>query len=213
MANALDIGTAAGGLTIALVVLRLNLWRAILCVAPSSMRVERDDDGEHMDLPMQLEQLSQELRSFGFSAIGSRREKPALASPTVSYDFANPQERAFATLYLGRDGRPRLYFLTPTTHGGFVITANYRRPARQLQGRYLSGGLEHIPLERIYKAHQKRMEGFEAVGPFTLEGRIEAARAWFSGYGRSEIRQQNLHGLLWSVGTLGIVAAALFGRG
>jgi hypothetical protein len=89
--------------------------------------------------------------------------------------------------------------MTPTQGGGFVITANHRRPSRAVRGHYLVGGLPDVPVERLLKTHQKRLEGFEPEGTFSPEARLEAARAWFKGPGRWEVRVQNINGLLFTI--------------
>ena len=104
------------------------------------------------------------------------------------------------------------YFLTPTVGSGFVITGNHHRPARELKGRYLSGALESLSAARVFTAHLRRVPEIGApAGDYTQEARLAAAGAWFAGPGAVEVRQQNALGLLWTVGTVGMVAAAIFG--
>ncbi|MHB8875713.1 MAG: hypothetical protein ACYC8T_18665 [Myxococcaceae bacterium] len=202
-----------GALALGGLVLYLNLWRAVLCVAPASLIIDADAPADGMTVPDELSGLHKELLSLGFVPVGSHIEKPRLTFETVSYDFANPAERAFATLYLSRRGEPRLYFLTQTEGGAFAITADHRRPSTEKPGRYLSGWLEERSLGRLFKAHQRRAATLgTAAGRFDQVGRLEAAKSWFAGPGRGEVRAQNLHGLLWSVGTLGMVGAAIFGK-
>lgn len=211
--NALDLMVAAVGVAVAAWVLRIHLWRAVLCVAPGSMRLEWDAPADAVKLPSELEPLAKELTALHFVPLGSHVERPRLERETVSFDFAHPTERAFATLYVGRDGSSRLYFLSRLQHGAFVITANYRRPARELPGRYYSGAIEQANAERLFKAHLRRAATLgQPEASLDPEGRLAAARDWFSGPGRAEVRLQNLHGLLWTVGTLGILAAAIFGK-
>ncbi|MBI3184537.1 MAG: hypothetical protein HYZ28_20570 [Myxococcales bacterium] len=195
------------------VVLYLNLWRAVLCLWPPSIRIEAEVPADKMQVPAELSALEKEVLSLGFRPVGSRFEKPRFTRETISYDYACDKDGAFATLYLSRDGSPRLYFLTRTDQGAFVISANYRRPAREVPGRYFSAGLEDVSPERVYKAHLRRTASFGApIGRLDQEGRLEAARHWFSGPGRVEVRQKNLHGLLWSLASLGMVAVAVFGK-
>ncbi|MFZ5470666.1 MAG: hypothetical protein ACOZIN_14635 [Myxococcota bacterium] len=213
MVNVLDLFIGLVGLALAGFVLQKNLWRALLCVAPHSMRIEPDAPADAMRVPGELSRLEADVKALGFVPIGSRLERPRLTKELVSYDFAHVEDKVFVTLYLGRDRRPRLYFLSHTDRDAFVITANYRRPAREVPGRYFCGALEDASTERVFKAHQRRVASFGSpVGRFDQEGRLAAARAWFGGPGKVEVRLQNLHGLLWSVGTLGMVAAALFGK-
>lgn len=200
------------GLALAGFMLYRNFWRAILCIAPSTLEVDAEDPPDRMKVPRELSPMAEQLGALGFVPIGTRREKPKFAAAMLFHDFACPNEGVFATLSLGRDLKPCLYFLTRTEQDGFVITANYRRPAKEIPGRYLAGSLDDFPPVRVYKAHLKRIGPLARSGDYTQAGRLEAAEAWYAGPGRSEIRQQNLQGLVWTVGTLGILAAAVFGK-
>jgi hypothetical protein len=205
-----ELTTALVGLALAVMLLKLNLWRAVLFLAPASVRVDTEAPADQMDLPPELAPLADQLKALGFTALGSHEEKPRLHPATRSYDFARPAERVFATLHLGQDDAPRLYFLTPLAPEGFVITAGYKRPALELPG-YRSGGLEEASPERLYRAHLKRLEGLTPSGAFTWEGRVDAGRSWYRGLGQKEIRKQNLPGLLWTAAALAILASAFLG--
>src|SRR5687767_13829428 len=154
-----DIGFVGGALILAGYVLHLNLWRAILFVKPGTILVDVDAPADQMKLPDALAGFARRLGDLGFVPLASRIEKPYFAPATVSYDYLHAADKTFATLYIGRDGRPRLYFLSATEPDGFVITANYRRPAREIPGRYLSSGVEDMPPDRLYRAHRRRLEG------------------------------------------------------
>jgi hypothetical protein len=207
-----ELGFVVASLVLAIVLLALNLWRAILFLFPASVRVEPEAPADQMDLPVELETLATQLNVLGFVPLGSHEEKPRLQKATRSYDWAHPGERVFATLHLGQGDTPRLYLLTPVSPGGFVITAGYRRPALEVPGVYRSGSLEDASPERLLRAHLRRLEGFTPTGDFTWEGRVEAGRSWYQGLGRKEIRRQNLQGLLWTVMALAIVVSAFLGR-
>ena len=211
MASPLDLLVLLGALLFVGWGLRRNLSRALLFIAPGTLVVDSEDPPDRMQVPEQLAELARELERLGFSAIGSRREKPLFAEATTYYDYANPPQRVFATLFLSRSGRPHLYYLTATPGNGFVITAGYRRPSREIPGVYLAGALEGFPPERIYRAHLRRIEQIGSVGEYTRESRLEVAKAWASGPGRSEIRQQNFQGLMWTAAILVFLAAALIG--
>jgi hypothetical protein len=206
-----ELATVLVGLVLAVALLRLNFWRALLVLFPASVRVEPEAPADQMDLPEACASLALQLKALGFIPLGSHEEKPRLRGATLSYDFAHPGERVFATLHLGPDGQPRLYFLTPLAPEGFVITAGYRRAALDIPGRYRSGALEDAAPDRLLRAHLKRLEGLTPTGEFTWEGRVEAGRSWYRGLGQKEIRRQNLPGLLWTVAALAIVASAFLG--
>jgi hypothetical protein len=206
-----QLATALAGLGLAVTLLALNFWRAVLYLFPARVRVEPEAPADQMNLPSELEPVAEQLRALGFLPLGSHEEKPPLRRASLSYDYAHPGERVFATLHQGSNGAPRLYFLTPLAPEGFVITAGYRRPALDIPGRYRSGSLEEASPERLFRAHLKRLEGLSPTGDFTWEGRVEAGRSWYRGLGQKEIRRQNLPGLLWTVAALAIVASAFLG--
>ena len=192
-----------------LLLLRWNLWRAILFLKPHAMRLDPDAPGDQMKLPEALAKAEAEVLSLGFARLGTHVERPPLSRARTNYDYVG--EGAWATLFTSPRGEPRLYFLTPTANEGFVITADHRRPALEVPGRYLSGGMDETGAERIYKAHLRRVAtiGEAKVTP-SLEARVEAARTWYRGIGQREVRQQNMLGLLWTVFSLGMVALAFF---
>jgi hypothetical protein len=206
-----ELATVLAGLMLAVTLLTLNFWRAVLVLFPASVRVEPEAPADQMDLPEACAALAAQLKALGFVPLGSHEEKPRLHRATLSYDFAHPGEHVFATLHLGPSEQPRLYFLTPLAPEGFVITAGYRRAALDIPGRYRSGGLEDAAPDRLFRAHLKRLEGLTPTGDFTWEGRVAAGRSWYRGLGQKEIRRQNLPGLLWTVAALAIVASAFLG--
>jgi hypothetical protein len=211
--NWLSLVIYAMGAGVIAIVMRGNLWRAWLCLKPTSILIEADAPAGQIKLPEPLEKTDAELRALGFASIGSHVEQPKFGPEMVSYDYVHAEHRCFATLYVSTNGGAKLYFLTPTQGGGFVITANHPRPAREIKGRYLSGSLESLPAARVITAHQRRVSEVGAPeGEFNQAGRIAAAKAWFAGPGNVEVRQQNALGLLWTVGTVGMVAAAIFGQ-
>lgn len=207
----------------ALVILRLHLWRALLFARPSSVNVEVDAPADNVTVPGALEPAWDALRAEGFVLLGTHLEEARFAKPVTMYDAAHVDKRVFASLSSGRDGAgtPRLVLLTPIAskgldgETGFVLTANYRRPAREVAGFYCSGGIEGASPERLVKAHLRRVETFGVApsGDFTLEARVAAARAWYRGAGKTELRQQHAVGLLWTLFAIGMVSAAIFGRG
>jgi hypothetical protein len=193
-------------------VLRAYLWRALLCLQPGSIEVGEDAPAD-TQLPDGLTATDQVLVREGFKRIGSHYERPRLHQALVSHDYAHPSEGTYATVYLGRDARPRLYFLTETEEGALVITANFHRPAREVPGRYSSGCLENLPVARVFKAHVRRLAAFgKPKNTEDLSERVRIGQAWFAGAGQWEVRQQNALGLLWTVGTLGMVGAVILAK-
>ena len=208
----LSLALAALGL-LAIWLLRQYAWRAVLCLFPSSLKVEPEGPAGGVPIPTGLSALSDELLALGFVALGSHREKAWLRRAELLFDFCHPTDRAYASVFRGRDGRPGVLLLSRVEGEAFALTANQRRPAKEIPGRYLSGALEVATLDRVFKAHQRRAQSLGApLARCDQEGFFEARQAWFEGPGRRELRAQNLPGLLWTVGTLGIVGAAVFGR-
>jgi hypothetical protein len=137
-------------------------------------------------------------------------EHPRFGKRLVSFDYAHPTEKVYASVFEGLSG-VKTYLLTPTRGGGLVLTADFRRPAHEEKGRYLSGTVEGANPERLLRAHQRRVpELGEPESSWSLDGRVDAARSWYSGAGKTEVRQQNAVGLLWTVFAIGMVGAAIW---
>ena len=76
---------AALALLGALVLLRFQAWRAVLCVAPQSVRVELETPADVTEVPGELEDAWGELQEAGLHAAGSaQREEPAGARAPLS---------------------------------------------------------------------------------------------------------------------------------
>lgn len=194
-----------------LLVLRVTLWRAVLFLRPQSVALEVDTPDASVMVPAKLEGHWDALKALGFTPLGSHLEHARFSPPVFLFDAVHEAHGAFASVFESRDGQPRVVLLTPID-GGFVLTANYRRPAREAKG-YSSGGIEGASVERLVKAHARRVSAQGAPqGPWTLEARVDAARRWYRGAGKAELRQQHAVGLLWTLGALGMVCAAIVGR-
>lgn len=188
------------------IALRGTLWRAILFVRPGAIHLERLD----ARLPDALLRSATELMRLGFRPLGAHLEAPPLGRSARVFDFVHEGARTFASLISARPV-PRVFFFTPVEPDGFVLTSNYPRGASAKPG-YLSGSLENVPLERLFAAHRRRCEGMSTRGGLSLDDRIAAAREWYAGRGRSEVRAQHALGFLWSVGIVLMMAAVLWGR-
>lgn len=194
----------------ALVLLRFQAWRAVLCVRPQSVKVEIDTPADVTVVPGDLEDTWGELQKLGFTKLGAHTEKAPLSSASWFLDAVHPTEPVIASLSIGPDEQDHLFFLTQSERG-FVITANYRRPSFEVPGTYLAGGLDGASPERLLKAHLRRVPEIGAPKRLkTIEDRVVAARDWYSESGKPELRQQHAVGLLWTLGAVGMVGAALF---
>lgn len=196
-------------LVLAIAGLRWQAWRAVLFLRPSGVRVETETPADAAEIPGELEDTVGDLKKLGFVLLGTHSEKIPLLTEKHFVDLAHVESGVVASLTVGPDEQDHLVFVTESEKG-FVVTANYRRPAREVPGEYLSGGLDGASAERLLKVHLRRVP---EIGPFkridTLDSRVESARRWFSRSGKPELRQQHAVGLLWTLFALGMVGAAL----
>lgn len=193
----------------AAVVLRLQAWRAVLCVAPQLTRVEAETPADATQVPGELEDAWAELQRLGFVLLGAHSEKSPLAPERLFVDGVHATQPVVASLTVGRDEQDHLVLLTQGAQG-LVLTANYKRPAVERPGRYLAGGLDGVAPERLLKAHLRRIGEVGAPQRLdSLEARVAVAREWYSRSGKAEFRQQHAVGLLWTLGALGMVGAAV----
>ena len=193
----------------ALVLLRFQAWRAVLCVRPQAVKVEVETPADVTVVPPELEDALAQLEKLGFTLLGMHSEKAPLAPARLFVDALLPGQPVVASLSLGPDGHEQLVFFT-WSERGFVITANYRRLSYEVPGAYLAGGLDGASPERVLKAHLRRVPEIGTLKVLsTLEDRVAAARDWYSRSGKPELRQQHAVGLLWTLGAVGMVCAAL----
>lgn len=194
----------------ALVLLRFQAWRALVFLRPELVKVEIETPADVTEIPPELEDAWAELKKIGFVLLGTHSEKVPLGRARLFLDGKHPEHPVIASLTTNRDEQDELVFVTQSDRG-FVVTANYRRLATEVPGEYLAGGLEGASPERLLKAHLRRVPEIGTAKVLgTLEDRVVAARDWYSRSGKPELRQQHAVGLLWTLGALGMVAAALF---
>jgi hypothetical protein len=189
-----------------LVVLRLQIWRALLFITPTSVRVEAEEPSSVVVVPGALEPAVEALRTLGFVLVGTHSESPRLTRGTRFIDLLEPTTGTWASVAEGR--RARVSLLSCTAQG-WVVTSDFRRPSSDVAGA-LAGAIEGASPERLLKAHLRLVQAPEPVAHPTLEARVELARAWFAGPGRAELRQQHAIGLLWSLGALALMGAPFF---
>ncbi len=205
-----DVAKAVLAVGVGGVLLRWHAWRAWLCVAPSSVRVEADTP-EPVEPPAVLGSLHAQLLEQGFTMLGTHVEHPRLGPPLVVHDYASEAQGAFASTFVSTDGHARCYLLTGCANEGLALTANYPRLSEELAQRYVVGHLDGVGVERLLKAHTRRAATIGSPrGPWTLDERVVLARRWYATVGSRELRHQNAVSLLWTLGALGMVGAALF---
>lgn len=192
----------------ALVLLRVFAWRALLFVRPEAVKVEVETPADVTTVPGALEGEWDDLKRLGFALVGSHVERHLLGPSRVLYDAVHPEHPVAASVFLDPAGHKRLVLLTRSAQG-FVISTNYRLASVEQPGRYLAGGIEGAHAERLLKAHLRRIGEIGApVRLETVEARVDAAREWYRGAGKPELRQQHAVALLWTLGALGMVGAA-----
>lgn len=195
-------------LAFAVVMLRRNVARALVCLMPSRVAVEIDAPADAVKVPAALASIETQLRSLGFARLGSHHER-RWGQPPPRIDFAQPTQGVFASAWLDEAMQPRVDLLTPAGDDGFVVTSSYRRGGREEPGRYFAGGLEQASIERVYRAHLRRVPLVGAVrGSFDQPALIAALQQWYRTVGARELRRQNVPALVWAAFSVGLVAAA-----
>ena len=141
-----------------------------------------------------------ELEELGFVPLGIVRERSTLGAHACEADaYADPSRGTFADVAQRRAERPRVTFVSPFPDGAFVVTADHRRPSAS--GPMLqTGGLPGASLRTLLGAHEVAVERFAArhgvpAVATRLDARLDAARAWWAGFGRGELRRANALGL------------------
>lgn len=139
--------------------------------------------------------LGASLEELGFRPLGIQHARGALGALSTQDDVYAAEDRgAFADVVEGgrREG-PGVVFFTPFEGGAAVLTASFPRRAIATE-RVQAGGLPGAPLPAVLAAHEVAVQRFsERYGrpavSATLEARLAAARAWFEGEGRRELRR------------------------
>lgn len=185
--------------------------RAALFLFPSLVR--SGGDAAAPPATPALVRAGDELARLGFVRLGARRETGALGGLDLFSDaWANEPEGAYADVFDHAPrggGGPWAYFLSPFADGAVVLTANHPRLARATD-RLRTGGLPGATLEATWAAHRVAV-GRLAAGHgqprarAELSVRDEAARAWYRGPGRPELRR------LFLVNFLNALVAVLIG--
>lgn len=183
-------------------------WRAVLALAPQTARLEVETPADVTVVPDALSEPWAELKQLGFVLLGTHSEKFWFRAPVLYVDAVHATEPVVASLTAGPDEQDHTTLWTMSDRG-FVITSNFKRPAREVAGAYLSGSIDGASGDRLFKVHLRRVP---EIGPAhrvdAIEKHVDAARAWFLKSGKPELRQQHALALLWSIGALGMVCAA-----
>lgn len=151
------------------------------------------------------------LEALGFVPLGVVEERGPLGALARDSDaYASTTRGVFADVLQEGAGSPRVQFVTPFDDGAAVLTAAFRRGA-VITDRVQAGGMPDAPLEAVLAAHEKGVarlaatHGRPAVAE-DVESRAAAARAWYDGEGRRELRRAHL--LAFGIAALGVVLFA-----
>jgi hypothetical protein len=167
--------------------------RALLCVAPSVQHW-----GEPGALPPTAPRLraGEALEELGFVPLGTRVERGTLGAFQQALDaYAHPARGAYADVLDGpaREGARTVLF-TPFPDGAAVLTATFQRGARStaraLVGSVPGGAGAALAAHEVAVRRFAATHGSPQVSP-DLAARVEAARAWYRGEGRRELRRSN----------------------
>jgi hypothetical protein len=191
----------------ALVMLVRHGPRAVLFVAPGSIRISGDAEAQ----PRSSGQVAagEALAALGFRRLGMRRERGPIGGLDIEVDGWVHADGTCADAYPAGGRSVAVAFLTTFADGFQLATSNFRRPAGEHpRGRF--GGIEGASPEAALAAHRRGAEslagghGAPREVP-DLSARIGIARAYYDGIGRLELRRPALMSLLNS-----IIALALF---
>lgn len=163
---------------------------ALLFLVPT-VRVSGEPSGAPPPSAGRL-RAGQQLEALGFRRLGVLRQRGPLGALAVAAEtYAGPDGTAYADVSDGRAG-PRVVFFTPFAGGGAVVTENVRR--RPIATAAIqAAGLPDAPLPAVHAAHAVAVRRFgQRHGPPSaapeLAARVAAARAWYDGPGRRELR-------------------------
>jgi hypothetical protein len=171
--------------------------RAFLCLVP---RVEMEGAPGATPRSAARLRVGSRLEQLGFVPLGIARERGPLGAHRAEADvYADPSRGTFADVAQRGAEPARVSFVSPFPDGAFVVTADHRRPSAS--GPLLqAGGLPGAALEAVLAAHEVAVERFAArhgvpAVATRLDARLDAARAWWAGFGRGELRRANALGL------------------
>jgi hypothetical protein len=153
------------------------------------------------------------LAELGFVSLGVVRERGPLGAHRAETDaWADPSRGTFADVAQRGAEPAQVTFVSPFPDGAFVVTADHRRPAAS-GPRLQAGGLPGASLQGLLAAHEVAVERFAArhgapAVATRLDARLEAARAWWAGFGRGELRRANALGLAAAAFALALLGSS-----
>lgn len=167
--------------------------RALVFVLPA-VRVAGERDEPPRSAPRL--RVGAELERLGFVSLGILRERALLGALDREVDaYADASRGTYADVWQepGEADAPRLVFYSPFPDGAYVLTANHPRRA-VASARAQAGAVVGAVPEAQLAAHEIAVERFAArhgtpAVALDLSARVDAARAWYAGEGRRELRR------------------------
>lgn len=195
----------------ALMMLARHGPRAILFLAPRSIRIE-GDEGAPARASGQVA-AGELLESLGFRRLGIRRERGPLGGLRMDVDgWVHPDGTCADAFPAG--GRDAVVsFLTTFADGYQVGTSNFRRASVE-SGAGRVGGLPGAALHGALAAHLRLVEPLGATHGAPREvpdlaARVSLARGFYAGIGAVELRRPAFMSLLNSAVALVLLASAV----
>jgi len=176
------------------VVQALRYARRALVFAVPAIRVTGEPDEPPRSAPRL--RVGAELERLGFVPLGIVRERALLGALDREVDaYADASRGTYGDVWQerGEADAPRLAFYTPFSDGAYVLTANHPRRA-VASARAQAGAVVGAAPEAQLAAHEIAVERFAArhgtpAVALDLGARLGAARAWYAGEGRREVRR------------------------
>jgi hypothetical protein len=198
-------------LAFTLVMLARHGPRAVLAIAPRSVRVTGDADAPPRTTGMMA--AGELLEGLGFRRLGLRAERSPLRGLDMEVDAWVHPDGTCADAYPtpGRD--VLVAFLTTFADGYQLGTSNFRRlAAENARGRV--GGLKGTAAEGALAAHRKAAAALvERHGaprvPADLAARVAAARDFYAGVGAAEMRRPAFLSLVNAALALVLLASSI----
>jgi hypothetical protein len=167
--------------------------RALVFLLPS-VRVTGERDAPPRSAPRL--RLGVELERLGFAPLGLRHERSTLGLFAREVDaYADASRGTYADVFQERGPAqaPRLVYYSPFADGAYVLTDSHARPSRADQDAQV-GTVRGAAPEGQLAAHEIAVERFAArhgapAVALDLDARVAAARSWYAGDGRRELRR------------------------
>ncbi|MBN2493722.1 MAG: hypothetical protein JXR96_03935 [Deltaproteobacteria bacterium] len=170
------------------VYLVIFLPRIVTALKTSAIRfgaADPSDRQRHDAMRAKHASTLEELSALGFESIGVVYEKPPAAARIWQIALASRRRRSFASVGRWTGRKRNVFFLTTFTNGAVICTRLDAGGAIARQtDMFIDGGLTGGTVAEVLQLHESRVEqfvkqGYTTVGDYSLEGRLEAFRAYY----------------------------------